>query len=205
MFIENFCRFYPLGVQFSSRTMNEQQIDRRRRAMSPSALGKRPRRVCKLSSKSPKKSALKRTNKAKTKKTAPKKQKKLAKMITTAPSRGRKKLSITQRRQSPIDIKSDAICHDPEHCKPDSLNIKYTPGDCHDVVCSKTGFKVNVGGHCSTTLSASHLPGTFKLAQFHAHWSKDGTCGSEHLLNGKAMSGEVNNSEFSMQIRFELL
>ncbi|PIO67996.1 carbonate dehydratase, eukaryotic-type [Teladorsagia circumcincta] len=41
-------------------------------------------------------------------------------------------------------------------------------------------------------LSASHLPGTYQLAQFHAHWSKDGSCGSEHLLNGKAMSGEVH-------------
>ncbi|KAK6046354.1 carbonate dehydratase, eukaryotic-type [Cooperia oncophora] len=101
-------------------------------------------------------------------------------------------LSITHRRQSPIDIKSDDVCHDPEHCKPDSLNISYTAGDCHDVVCSDTGFKVNVGRKCTTTLSASHLPGTYQLAQFHAHWSKDGSCGSEHLLNGKAMSGEVH-------------
>ncbi|VDM60255.1 unnamed protein product [Angiostrongylus costaricensis] len=84
------------------------------------------------------------------------------------------------------------ICHDPEHCKPDSLNVNYTIGDCHDVICTSTGFKVNVGKNCSTTLSASHLPGTFELIQFHAHWSNDGSCGSEHLLNGKAMSGEVH-------------
>ncbi|CAJ0610305.1 unnamed protein product [Cylicocyclus nassatus] len=101
-------------------------------------------------------------------------------------------MSITQRRQSPIDIISQAICHDPEHCKPETLNIKYAKGDCHHVVCSKTGFKVHVSDKCSTTVTASHLPGTYKLAQFHAHWSKDGTCGSEHLLNGKAMSGEVH-------------
>ncbi|WKY14447.1 hypothetical protein Q1695_000190 [Nippostrongylus brasiliensis] len=106
-------------------------------------------------------------------------------------SRGRK-LTITHRRQSPIDIKSDVVCHDPEHCKPDSLNINYTIGDCHDVVCSATGFKVNVGRNCTTTLSASHLPGTFELAQFHGHWSNDGSCGSEHLLDGKAMSGEMH-------------
>ncbi|VDM74515.1 unnamed protein product [Strongylus vulgaris] len=74
---------------------------------------------------------------------------------------------------------------------PEKLNINYTSGDCHDVVCSNTGFKVNVSDKCSTTVTASHLPGTYKLAQFHAHWSKDGTCGSEHLLNGKAMSGEI--------------
>ncbi|KAE9419396.1 hypothetical protein Angca_003336, partial [Angiostrongylus cantonensis] len=100
---------------------------------------------------------------------------------------------ISHQRQSPIDIRSNMICHDPEHCKPDSLNINYTIGDCHDVICTSTGFKVNVGKNCSTTLSASHLPGTFELIQFHAHWSNDGSCGSEHLLNGKAMSGEVRS------------
>ncbi|RCN25148.1 hypothetical protein ANCCAN_29141, partial [Ancylostoma caninum] len=26
-------------------------------------------------------------------------------------------MTITQRRQSPIDIKSEVVCHDPEHCK----------------------------------------------------------------------------------------
>ncbi|KAJ1356733.1 hypothetical protein KIN20_014481 [Parelaphostrongylus tenuis] len=99
---------------------------------------------------------------------------------------------ISHRRQSPIDIKSDMVCHDPENCKPDSLNIDYKIGDCHDVICTSTGFKVNAGEKCSTMLSASHLPGIFKLAQFHAHWSNVGSRGSEHLLNGKAMSGEVH-------------
>ncbi|KAK5980070.1 Carbonate dehydratase eukaryotic-type [Trichostrongylus colubriformis] len=103
-----------------------------------------------------------------------------------------KTMTITHRRQSPIDIKSEAVCHDPEHCKPDSLSISYNSGDCHDVVCNDHGFQVNVGSTCNTTLSASHLPGTYQLKQFHAHWSKDGSCGSEHLLNGKAMSGEVH-------------
>ncbi|XGW35566.1 hypothetical protein V3C99_019075 [Haemonchus contortus] len=107
-------------------------------------------------------------------------------------SRHHQTMTITHRRQSPIDIKSEVVCHDPEHCKADSLNISYTHGDCHDVVCTDHGFQVNVGRKCTTTLSASHLPGTYQLAQFHAHWSKDGSCGSEHLLNGKAMSGEVH-------------
>ncbi|KJH48770.1 carbonate dehydratase, eukaryotic-type [Dictyocaulus viviparus] len=99
---------------------------------------------------------------------------------------------ISNRRQSPIDIKSDVICYDPDNCKPDSLNISYTIGDCHEVICTTTGFRVNVGVNCCTTLKASHLPGTYELTQFHAHWSNDGSVGSEHLLDGKAMSGEVH-------------
>uniref|UniRef100_A0A1I7WPY4 Alpha-carbonic anhydrase domain-containing protein n=1 Tax=Heterorhabditis bacteriophora TaxID=37862 RepID=A0A1I7WPY4_HETBA len=100
------------------------------------------------------------------------------------------KLPITQRRQSPIDIKSDVISHDPDYCKVDSLNISYTLGDCHDVICDNGGFRHK---YCVTlAFSANHLPGTFELAQFHAHWSNDGSCGSEHRLDGKAMSGEVH-------------
>ncbi|ETN85139.1 carbonate dehydratase, eukaryotic-type [Necator americanus] len=162
--------------------------------MSPSASSKRPRRLCRSSGSSscPGKFQ-KRSNDAKIKKVAGKLQaKKAALKVSKAIKTRRRKFPITQRRQSPIDIRSDVVCHDPEHCKPDSLNINYTVGDCHDVVCSATGFKVNVGRKCTTTLSASHLPGTFELAQFHAHWSKDGSCGSEHLLDGKAMSGEVH-------------
>ncbi|RCN36395.1 hypothetical protein ANCCAN_17733, partial [Ancylostoma caninum] len=183
--------FYPLGVHYRHRTMSEQQIDRRRRAMSPSASSKRPRRVRKPASGTGKATPNSSSSKAvKFKKAPPKSRAKLVSKIVKAAKSNRKKLSITQRRQSPIDIKSEVVCHDPEHCKPDSLTINYTPGDCHEVVCSNTGFKVNVAQKCSTTLSASHLPGTFQLAQFHAHWSKDGSCGSEHLLDGKAMSGE---------------
>ncbi|KIH67089.1 carbonate dehydratase, eukaryotic-type [Ancylostoma duodenale] len=159
--------------------------------MSPSASSKRPRRVRKPASgtgEAPPNSP-KAVN---FKKVPSKSQAKLVSKIVKAAKSSRKKPSITQRRQSPIDIKSEVVCHDPEHCKPDSLTIKYSPGDCNEVVCSNTGFKVNVAQKCSTTLSASHLPGTFQLAQFHAHWSKDGSCGSEHLLDGKAMSGEVH-------------
>ena len=42
-----------------------------------------------------------------------------------------------------------------------------------------------------SAFAARHLPGRFKLEQFHAHWAKDGSSGSEHTLNGKHLSGEV--------------
>ncbi|GMS97548.1 hypothetical protein PENTCL1PPCAC_19723, partial [Pristionchus entomophagus] len=54
------------------------------------------------------------------------------------------------------------------------------------------GWKVQVGDHCTSSVVARHLPATFKLEQFHAHWSEDGSHGSEHTLNGKPLSGELH-------------
>lgn len=73
-----------------------------------------------------------------------------------------------------------------EHCRrnwilrifqPDSLNINYTIGDCHDVVCSETGFKVNVGRFC-TTSSFYYLLFADSLLLFHFIPSKKTTVGS---------------------------
>lgn len=44
----------------------------------------------------------------------------------------------------------------------------------------------------TSDLRARHLPGRYQLAQFHAHWGQDASCGSEHHLDGMAMSGEVH-------------
>ncbi|TKR81936.1 hypothetical protein L596_015729 [Steinernema carpocapsae] len=96
------------------------------------------------------------------------------------------------RRQSPIDICSENIHHAPNFCQPQSLDIEYTKGDCYEVVTTDHGWTVNVKNHCSTTVKADHLTSEYKLAQFHAHWSQDGSCGSEHLLDGKSLSGEMH-------------
>ncbi|CAD6191124.1 unnamed protein product [Caenorhabditis auriculariae] len=106
------------------------------------------------------------------------------------PLAGRK---TATHRQSPIDIVPGAVCHDPDLCKVDTLNISYKPGDCCDVIVNAGGFRVNVERGCSTTLTGNHLgDATYELAQFHAHWGTNGQKGSEHLLNGKSMSGEVH-------------
>lgn len=43
-----------------------------------------------------------------------------------------------------------------------------------------------------SALKAKHLPGTYLLAQFHAHWGRDCSCGAEHLLDGMSKAGEVH-------------
>uniref|UniRef100_A0A8R1HQ63 Alpha-carbonic anhydrase domain-containing protein n=1 Tax=Caenorhabditis japonica TaxID=281687 RepID=A0A8R1HQ63_CAEJA len=97
------------------------------------------------------------------------------------------------QRQSPIDIIGQHVFCDDETCKADALNIEYKSGDCCDVIVNEGGFRVNVKRHCGTFLTANHLPNAkFELAQFHAHWGCNSKEGSEHLLNGKQLSGEVH-------------
>ena len=43
----------------------------------------------------------------------------------------------------------------------------------------------------------------YELWQFHAHWGKDDSCGSEHTLDGKSFPCEVN-IEKSTRVHFEL-
>ncbi|GMT33163.1 hypothetical protein PFISCL1PPCAC_24460, partial [Pristionchus fissidentatus] len=99
---------------------------------------------------------------------------------------------VTMRRQSPIDIRTEHVCEDADHCQIESVKIDYVVGDCKSVSCSAGGWKVQVGDNCTSFFAARHLPAAFKLEQFHAHWSEDGSCGSEHTLNGKPLSGEVH-------------
>ncbi|TKR81933.1 hypothetical protein L596_015727 [Steinernema carpocapsae] len=95
-------------------------------------------------------------------------------------------------RQSPIDICSQNVCHAPDFCNPQSLSIDYKKGDCAELVTHPNGWTVKVKDDCKTTVKAEHLPSEYKLAQFHAHWSQDGSRGSEHLLDGKSLSGEMH-------------
>ncbi|CAJ0578979.1 unnamed protein product, partial [Mesorhabditis spiculigera] len=103
------------------------------------------------------------------------------------------KMTIAKRhRQSPIDIQTDKVCCDPNVCQVQSLHIDYKLGDCVDVGCNEAGWRVNVAENCASTLTGSHLEGKYLLAQFHAHWSQDGSQGSEHTINGKPQAAEVH-------------
>lgn len=95
-------------------------------------------------------------------------------------------------RQSPIDIRTNDLCHDPKECKADCLNIDCKPGDCTDLICTSTGFRVNPGRNCKSTFSSPYLKDVYEFAQFHAHWGQDASCGSEHTIDGKKYAAEVH-------------
>ncbi|GMR46287.1 hypothetical protein PMAYCL1PPCAC_16482, partial [Pristionchus mayeri] len=99
---------------------------------------------------------------------------------------------VMMTRQSPIDIRSEHLHEDTDHCQIESVKIDYVVGDCKTVSCSPMGWKVAVGEDCSSFFAARHLPAKYRLEQFHAHWSEAGSEGSEHILNGKPLSGEVH-------------
>ena len=45
-------------------------------------------------------------------------------------------------------------------------------------------------------LSGGPLEGEYELWQFHAHWGKSGSKGSEHTIDGKQWDAEVRTSVF---------
>ncbi|GMT33165.1 hypothetical protein PFISCL1PPCAC_24462 [Pristionchus fissidentatus] len=89
-------------------------------------------------------------------------------------------------RQSPIDIKTKKVVADPDKCSP--LTIRFNHGDCVDVAVNDEGnWKVSVRPHSTSLIRGSHLTGTYRLLQFHAHWG-----GSEHLIDGKRFDAEIH-------------
>ncbi|XP_070573645.1 carbonic anhydrase 14-like [Ptychodera flava] len=53
----------------------------------------------------------------------------------------------------------------------------------------------NVGANC--IISGRGLPGSFKVDRFHLHWGSDSSKGSEHNLNGQAMSAELHFATYN--------
>ncbi|KAF8381163.1 hypothetical protein PRIPAC_70305 [Pristionchus pacificus] len=89
-------------------------------------------------------------------------------------------------RQSPIDIRTSKVIPDPEKCSP--LIIRFNPGDCVEVAVNEDGcWKVSARLHSTSVIRGSHLTGTYRLLQFHAHWG-----GSEHTVDGKRFDGEIH-------------
>ncbi|GMT04582.1 hypothetical protein PENTCL1PPCAC_26756, partial [Pristionchus entomophagus] len=93
---------------------------------------------------------------------------------------------IAPYRQSPIDITTSKVIPDPEKCSP--LIIRFNPGDCVEVAVDEDGcWKVSTRLHSTSLIRGSHLTGTYRLLQFHAHWG-----GSEHTIDGKRFDGEIH-------------
>ncbi|KAI6176038.1 Carbonic anhydrase [Aphelenchoides bicaudatus] len=97
------------------------------------------------------------------------------------------------RQQSPIDIIPEHVVYDGT-LKSSKLKINYLIGDAHQLEIRNNGFCVWMKNNAKSSISGTHLPANceYKLAQFHVHWGVDKRSGSEHYLNGKALSGEIH-------------
>lgn len=100
--------------------------------------------------------------------------------------------TFRHERQSPIDIIPSEATIDSELCKESDFRITYNEGDAQDLEVSPGICRVNIKETSSSCVTASHLPATFKLAQFHFHWGEDSSLGSEHRINGHTFSGETH-------------
>lgn len=90
--------------------------------------------------------------------------------------------------QSPIDLRVENSIFDPT-LKSTKFDFQYSTNGCSIV--KNTGGNYQVPCQ-NCTLKADHLPGTYKLAQFHGHWNSNPWNGSEHLMMGVGKASEIH-------------
>ncbi|VDM15185.1 unnamed protein product [Wuchereria bancrofti] len=96
-----------------------------------------------------------------------------------------------RKKQSPIDITNEITDQD-GMLKASKLQFSYTIGDLKTIEVTGQGFSCKTDKGCTSDLIASHLPGVYRLWEFHAHWGTEKDYGSEHLINGKGFSAELH-------------
>ncbi|RZF35046.1 hypothetical protein LSTR_LSTR009638 [Laodelphax striatellus] len=96
-------------------------------------------------------------------------------------------------RQSPVDVKTEIATSD-ETLKMKPLTWRYKPTICKQIVNPGYGWRVDVQGDDQTAseLAGGPLGNKYRLEQFHCHWGRDSTTGSEHTVDGKSYSGELH-------------
>jgi carbonic anhydrase len=98
--------------------------------------------------------------------------------------------------QSPVDIITNDVEYD-GHLLRTAIQTHYIPASCHTLVNTGHSIQVNVDGAKGSGYLSSWLEGgpyrhRYQLQQFHFHWGKTNTTGSEHLLDGKGFAGELH-------------
>jgi len=97
--------------------------------------------------------------------------------------------------QSPINIDLTATTYDPDLEK--ALHFTNHRSDCHQVLNKGTTWSIELSQHCGTRLKGKHLPGTYRLADVHAHWGTGPNDGSEHKINNNAYAAEIHMVHFN--------
>jgi len=104
-------------------------------------------------------------------------------------------IASTGKRQSPIDIDT-SNCSVVDHLSQENeLKVVYPqtfPG--LSIQNTGHGWKVDIPEQLSTqtSLRGGPLQHNYRLAQFHCHWGKDCSVGSEHTVNGKSYAAELH-------------
>ncbi|KAG8521785.1 Carbonic anhydrase 7 [Galemys pyrenaicus] len=112
-------------------------------------------------------------------------------LLPAGPSQWHKLYPIAQGdRQSPINIVSSQAVYSPS-LKP--LELSYEA--CTSLSISNNGHSVQVDFNDSddrTVVTGGPLDGPYRLKQFHFHWGKKHSVGSEHTVDGKSFPSELH-------------
>ncbi|XP_006859299.1 PREDICTED: carbonic anhydrase 2 [Chrysochloris asiatica] len=93
-------------------------------------------------------------------------------------------------RQSPVDIDTKAAKHDPA-LKP--LHIGYDPATARRLINNGHSFNVEYDdSQDRSVLKGGPLDGTYRLIQFHFHWSSSDEQGSEHSVDKRKFASELH-------------
>uniref|UniRef100_A0A673V6M5 Carbonic anhydrase n=2 Tax=Feliformia TaxID=379583 RepID=A0A673V6M5_SURSU len=111
--------------------------------------------------------------------------------LLAGPSQWHKLYPIAQGdRQSPINIVSSQAVYSPS-LKP--LELSYEA--CISLSIANNGHSVQVDFNDSddrTVVTGGPLDGPYRLKQFHFHWGKKHSVGSEHTVDGKSFPSELH-------------
>ncbi|XP_048770910.2 carbonic anhydrase 1-like [Ostrea edulis] len=121
---------------------------------------------------------------------------------TDGPSRWKNSFPICgQTHQSPINLPAGQdMTYDP-NLKPFTLSGFLNPQD-YKLKITNNGHTVKVDvEEGDLTVENGGLPGRYKTAQFHFHWGRDNTQGSEHLSSGKHYPMELHVVNYNEKYR----
>jgi len=101
--------------------------------------------------------------------------------------------------QTPIDIQTDKSLFD-QHLANTPLTCKYD-SNCFKNV-ENTGYGFNVSGepNAVSSLIGGPIEHEHKFLQFHFHWGKNDSEGSEHLVDGKPYAAELHIVNWNSQL-----
>lgn len=94
-------------------------------------------------------------------------------------------------RQSPIDILTSEARFD-ESLGDGAFQISYANTDPFSVANGGSGWVMACKEEAESTLTAVHLPDTYRLKSVTCHWGTEPMNGSEHLVGGVGYAGEIH-------------
>lgn len=102
------------------------------------------------------------------------------------------------RRQSPIDIQSKEALFDVKlGLRP--LKMRYVPANSKTIINNGHTVQVSIDG-ANSSLEGGPLLHEYQAAQFHLHWGKTNTTGSEHLVDGRSYPAELHIVHYNVDL-----